>query len=153
MQLVARIKTLIRGIFRASRCTLQYEIPLFDGARFLTRAFYINWLSAHAVKRAPSKALNNVLRVVRSCIKMHATDEIMNTRKRLNNVLCVVRSCNKMHATWNYARDVSVVQQNARANRGKTRRCANVKQCKLKAWGVAVVDLWLFFEYHAEVKV
>ena len=35
----------------------------------------------------------------------------------------------------------------------KTPRCANVKQCKLKAWGVAVVDLWLFFEYHAEVKV
>lgn len=35
----------------------------------------------------------------------------------------------------------------------KTLRCANVKQCKLKAWGVAVVDLWLFFEYHAEVKV
>ena len=42
---------------RASRCTLQYESPLFDGARFLTRAFYINRLSAHAVKRAPSKAL------------------------------------------------------------------------------------------------
>ena len=36
---------------------------------------------------------------------------------------------------------------------GKTRGCANVKQCKLKVWGVAVVDLWLFFEYHAEVKV
>ena len=36
---------------------------------------------------------------------------------------------------------------------GKTPRCAKVKQCKLKAWGVAVVDLWLFFEYHAEVKV
>jgi len=35
----------------------------------------------------------------------------------------------------------------------KTRGCANVKQCKLKAWGVAVVDLWLFFAYHAEVKV
>ena len=35
----------------------------------------------------------------------------------------------------------------------KTPRWANVKQCKLKAWGVAVVDLWLFFEYHAEVKV
>ena len=36
---------------------------------------------------------------------------------------------------------------------GKTRRWANIKQCKLKGWGVAVVDLWLFFEYHAEVKV
>ena len=36
---------------------------------------------------------------------------------------------------------------------GKTSRWANVKQCKLKGWGVAVVDLWLFFEYHAEVKV
>ena len=36
---------------------------------------------------------------------------------------------------------------------GKTPRWANVKQCKLKGWGVAVVDLWLFFEYHAEVKV
>ena len=64
-----------------------------------------------------------------------------------------------MHATGNYARDVSVVHQNARDNMesryawGKTRRCANVKQCKLKALGVAVVDLWLFFEYHAEVKV
>ena len=84
---------------------------------------------------------------------MHATDEIMNTRKRLNNVPCVVRSCIKMHATWNYARDVSVVLQNARDDMGKTRRWANVKQCKLKGWGVAVVALWLFFEYHAEVKV
>ena len=32
-----------------------YGITFFDGARFLTRAFYINRLSAHAVKRAPSK--------------------------------------------------------------------------------------------------
>ena len=56
-------------------------------------------------------------------------------------------------ATGNYVWDVSVVQQNARGDMGKTRRCANVKQCKLKVWGVAVVDLWLFFEYHAEVKV
>ena len=45
------------------------------------------------------------------------------------------------------------MHQNARDNRGKTRRWANVKQCKLKAWGVAVVDLWLFFAYHAKVKV
>ena len=73
--------------------------------------------------------------------------------KALNNVPCVVRSCNKLHATWNYARDVSVVHKNARDNMEKTLRCANVKQCKLKAWGVAVVDLWLFFAYHAEVKV
>ena len=78
--------------------------------------------------------------------------------KALNNVPCVVLSCNKLHATGNYSRDVSVVQQNARDNMEsryawKTRGCANVKQCKLKAWGVAVVDLWLFFEYHAEVKV
>ena len=114
-------------IFRASRCTLQYEITLFDGARFLTRAFYINRLSAHAVKRALSKALNHVP--------------------------CVIHSCNKLHATGNYARDVSVVQQNARDNMEKTRGWANVKQCKLKVWGVAVVDLWLFFAYHAEVKV
>ena len=47
----------------------------------------------------------------------------------------------------------SVVHQDARDDMGKTPRCANVKQCKLKVWGVAVVDLWLFFEYHAEVKV
>ena len=73
--------------------------------------------------------------------------------KGLNHVPCAIHSCNKLHATGNYARDVSVVQQNARDNMGKTRRCANVKQCKLKVWGVAVVDLWLFFEYHAEVKV
>ena len=73
--------------------------------------------------------------------------------KGLNNVPFEVLSCNKLHATGNYARDVSVVQQNARDNMEKTRRWANVKQCKLKAWGVAVVDLWLFFEYHAEVKV
>ena len=76
----------------------------------------------------------------------------------MNNVPRVVLSCNKLHATGNYARDVSFVQQNARDNMEsryawKTRRWANVKQCKLKGWGVAVVDLWLFFEYHAEVKV
>ena len=45
------------------------------------------------------------------------------------------------------------MQQDVRDNMEKTRRWANVKQCKLKGWGVAVVDLWLFFEYHAEVKV
>ena len=84
---------------------------------------------------------------------MHATPEIMNTRKGLNHVPCVALSCNKLHATGNYARDVSFVHQNTRDNMGKTPRCANVKQCKPKAWGVAVVDLWLFFEYHAEVKV
>ena len=61
--------------------------------------------------------------------------------KALNHIPCVVLSCIKMHATWNYAWDVSVVQQNARYDMGKTRRCANVKQCKLKVWGVAVVDL------------
>ena len=88
-----------------------------------------------------------------SCIKMHATHEIVNIRKGLNNVPCVIHSCNKLHATGNYARDVSVVHKNTRDNMGKTPGCANVKQCKLKAWGVAVVDLWLFFEYHAEVKV
>ena len=132
VQLVARIKTFLARFIRASRCTLQYESPFFDGARFLTRAFYINRLSAHAVKRAPSKALNNVP--------------------------CVIRSCIKLHATWNYARDVSFVHQNARYNMEsryawKTPRCVNVKQCKPKVWGVAVVDLWLFFEYHAKVKV
>ena len=79
--------------------------------------------------------------------------------KALNHVPCVVHSCNKLHATGNYARDVSVVQQNARDNMEsryaweKTRGCANVKQCKPKVWGVAVVDLWLFFAYHAKVKV
>ena len=85
-----------------------------------------------------------------ACNLLH---EIVNTRKVMNNVPCVVRSCIKMHATWNYARDVFFVHQNTRHNMGKTPRCANVKQCKLKVWGVAVVDLWLFFEYHAEVKV
>ena len=85
-----------------------------------------------------------------ACNLLH---EIVNTRKRLNNVPCVILSCNKLHATGNYARDVSVVHQNARDNMEKTRGCANVKQCKPKVWGVAVVDLWLFFEYHAEVKV
>ena len=45
------------------------------------------------------KGLNNVPYVVWSCIKMHATHEIMNARKGLNNVLCVVWSCNKLHAT------------------------------------------------------
>ena len=123
VQLVARIKNARAWLGRASRCTLQYESPLFDGARFLTRAFYINWLSAHAVKRAPSKGRNR------------------EYPKGLNNVPCVILSCNKLHATGNYARDVSVVQQNARYDMGKTRRCANVKQCKLKVWGVAVVDL------------
>ena len=102
--------------------------------------------------------------MVHSCIKMHATHEIVNTRKGLNNVPCVVRSCNKLHATHEKTRPKnhrtsfrtegkSFVQQNARDDMGKTPRCANVKQCKLKAWGVAVVDLWLFFAYHAKVKV
>ena len=64
----------------------------------------------------------------------------------------------KNHRTSFRTEGKSFVQQNARDNMKsryawKTPRCANVKQCKLKVWGVAVVDLWLFFEYHAEVKV
>ena len=59
----------------------------------------------------------------------------------------------KNHRTSFRTEGKSFVQQNARDNMEKTRRWANVKQCKLKVWGVAVVDLWLFFEYHAEVKV
>ena len=59
----------------------------------------------------------------------------------------------KNHRTLFRTEVKSFVQQDAHDNMGKTPRCANVKQCKLKAWGVAVVDLWLFFEYHAEVKV
>ena len=59
----------------------------------------------------------------------------------------------KNHRTLFRTEGKSFVHQDARDNRGKTRLCANVKQCKLKVWGVAVVDLWLFFEYHAEVKV
>ena len=59
----------------------------------------------------------------------------------------------KNHRTSFRAEVELFVHQDARDDMGKTPRCANVKQCKLKAWGVAVVDLWLFFEYHAEVKV
>ena len=59
----------------------------------------------------------------------------------------------KNHRTSFRTEVKSFVQQDARGDMGKTRRWANVKQCKLKGWGVAVVDLWLFFEYHAEVKV
>ena len=59
----------------------------------------------------------------------------------------------KNHRTSFRTEGKSVVYKDARGDMGKTPRCANVKQCKLKVWGVAVVDLWLFFEYHAEVKV
>ena len=64
----------------------------------------------------------------------------------------------KNHRTSFRTEVESFVQQNARDNMEsryawKTRRWANVKQCKLKVWGVAVVDLWLFFAYHAKVKV
>ena len=59
----------------------------------------------------------------------------------------------KNHRTSFLIEVKSFVHQDAHDDMGKMRRCANVKQCKLKAWGVAVVDLWLFFEYHAEVKV
>ena len=63
------------------------------------------------------KALNNVPCVIWSCIKMHATHEIVNYASRLiilfvqqvarnhkcpkalNNVPCVIWSCIKMHAT------------------------------------------------------
>ena len=54
--------------------------------------------ATHEIMNA-RKGLNNVPCVVWSCIKMHATHEIMNARKGLNNVLCVVWSCNKLHAT------------------------------------------------------
>ena len=81
---------------------------------------------------------------------MHAT--IWNNAPR--SVQLVARKNTlKNHRTLFRAEVKSVVHQNARDNMGKTRRWANVKQCKLKVWGVAVVDLWLFFAYHAEVKV
>ena len=63
------------------------------------------------------------------------------------------KNTHKNHRTSFRSEVKSFVHQDARDNMGKTRRWANVKQCKLKVWGVAVVDLWLFFEYHAEVKV
>ena len=63
------------------------------------------------------------------------------------------KNTHKNHRTSFRAEVKSFVHQDARDNMGITPRCANVKQCKLKSWGVAVVDLWLFFEYHAEVKV
>ena len=63
------------------------------------------------------------------------------------------KNTHKNHRTLFRTEVKSFVHQNARGDMRKTRRCANVKQCKLKVWGVAVVDLWLFFEYHAEVKV
>ena len=63
------------------------------------------------------------------------------------------KNTHKNHRTSFRTEGKSFVHQNARDDMGKMRRCANVKQCKLKTWGVAVVDLWLFFEYHAEVKV
>ena len=110
----------VRAIIRASRCTLQYESLLFDGARFLTRAFYINRLSAHAVKRAPSKGISERVesRSVRDSFVHQDARYARNHEypKALNHIPCVVLSCIKMHATWNYAWDVSVVQQNARDN-------------------------------------
>ena len=87
---------------------------------------------------------------------MHATHEIMNTRKGG----ITFRRGSVVHQDARYERisefrtEVkSFVHQDARDNMGITPRCANVKQCKLKALGVAVVDLWLFFEYHVEIKV
>jgi len=62
--------------------------PLFDGARFLTRAFYINRLSAQAVKRAPSKAHKNhrtsSCTEVESFVHQDARDN-MKSRCALNN--------------------------------------------------------------------
>ena len=161
VQLVARIKTLVRAIIRASRCTLQYEITprsvqlVARNRQSRTEVKSFSPVACNLLHEIVNtrKVMNNVLWVVHSCIKMHATDEIMNTRRGwikfrawfgrasrctlhgITRGMC--RSCFKMHATiWK-----------------KTPRWANVKQCKLKGWGVAVVDLWLFFEYHAEVKV
>ena len=91
---------------------------LFDGARFLTRAFLYQSVigtrcEACAIKCPENKRIvacnllheivnaervKYVLCVVWSCIKMHATHEIMNA-ERVNNVPCVVWSCIKMHAT------------------------------------------------------
>ena len=81
---------------------------------------------------------------------MHAT--IWNNAPR--SVQLVTRKNIPQNHRTSFRTEVkSFVHQVARYDMGKTRRCANVKQCKLKVWGVAVVDLWLFFEYHAEVKV
>ena len=43
-------------------------------------------------------ALHSASRGNHSCNKLHATHEIMNTRKVVNNVPCVLRSCIKMYA-------------------------------------------------------
>ena len=54
--------------------------------------------ATHEIMNA--ERVNNVPCVVWSCIKMHATYEIMNAQKGLNNVPCVVWSCIKMYATY-----------------------------------------------------
>ena len=72
---------------------------LFDGARFLTRAFlYLSVIGTRcevcAIKCPENKKIV-------ACNLLH---EIMNARKGLNNVPCVVWSCNKLHATSDGAR-------------------------------------------------
>ena len=57
--------------------------------------------ATHEIMNA--ERVNNVPCVVWSCIKLHATYEIVNA-ERINNVPCVVWSCIKMHATSDGAR-------------------------------------------------
>ena len=112
-------------------CNLLHEIGNagkgLNNVPCVVRSWIVACNLLHEKTRSKITALHSVPRWNHSCIKMHATHEIMNTRKRLNNVLCVVRSCNKLHATGNYARDVSVVQQNARHNMEKN---APLRKCK-----------------------
>ncbi len=51
------------------------------------------------------KGLNNVLCVIRSCIKMHATPEIVN------HVPCIVLSCIKLYATHETANNVRILNE------------------------------------------
>ena len=55
--------------------------------------------------------IKTLIRENLSCIKMHATDEIMNARKVVNNVPCVILSCIKMHATYETANNVRILNE------------------------------------------
>ena len=70
-------------------------------------------------------ALYSAPRLNHSCIKMHATHEIVNTRKSLKSVPCVLRSCIKMHATDEIvnARKGWIMFRACKSLRGDSRNC------------------------------
>ena len=102
VQLVARNREYPKGwnnVPCVVRSCIKMHATIWNNAPRSVQLVARNCEYPKGLNNVPCVILHSASRGNHSCIKMHATHEIVNTRKGLNKVPCVIRSCIKMHAT------------------------------------------------------